>query len=533
MNKKRLAGLIITILVTMSFLGGCSQSASTEKPVAKVAEKVITISCPVDIGTLNPHKYNSQMYTQYFVYENLLTYGENGKLEPCLAESWDTSQDGKVYTFHLRKGVKFSDGSDLTADVVKKNYDAVLKAKDDHNWLELINQIDKTEVVDANTFKLYLKNAYYPALQELTLVRPMRILGAAGFPADGDTAKEIKSPIGTGPWVLSEYKKGESAVFTRNENYWGIKPRLSKVAVKVIPDGETAAAALEKGEIDLIYGSGVLSIDTFKELKKNDKLETMLSGPMNTCVVGVNSNKGATKDLAVRMALQYGADKQSIVDNILYGTEKKADTLFAETFPYCKLGLEARGYDPTKAAKYLEDAGWKIPSGKDYREKDGKTLQLDLCFVAAASIDKSISEALQAEYKKIGIKINLVGEENTSYQDRQKKGNFDLIFGESWGAPYDPHSYVSSFREPSHFDYQAQSGLPMKKTIDENITKVLISTDVTTRQKLYEDILRTLHEQAVYLPISYRTNVAVANKKVTGVTFTVANEIPLINVDLK
>ncbi|HWQ42183.1 MAG TPA: nickel ABC transporter substrate-binding protein [Desulfosporosinus sp.] len=533
MNKKRLVALIITILVTISFSGGCSQSGGTEKSAAKAAEKVITISSPVDIGTLNPHKYNSEMYAQYFVYENLLTYGENGKLEPCLAESWDISQDGKVYTFHLRKGVKFSDGSELTADVVKKNYDAFLKAKDDHSWLDLINQIDKTEVVDANTFKMYLKNAYYPALQELTLVRPMRILGAAGFPADGDTAKEITNPIGTGPWVLSEHKKGEYAVFTRNENYWGTKPKLAKVTVKVIPDGETAAAALEKGEIDLIYGSGVLSIDTFNELKKNDKLETMVSGPMTTRVIGVNSNKGATKELAVRMGLQYGVDKQSIIDNILYGTEKKADTLFADTFPYCKLGLEARNYDPAKAAKYLEDAGWKMPSNKDYREKDGKTLQLDLCFIAADNIDKSISEALQAEYKKIGILINLVGEEETSFYDRQKQGNFDLIFGESWGAPYDPHSYVSSFREPSHFDYQAQLGLPMKKTIDENITKVLISTDEATRQKLYDDILRTLHEQAVYLPISYRTNVAVANKKVTGVTFTVADEVPLINVDLK
>ncbi|ODA42109.1 nickel ABC transporter substrate-binding protein [Desulfosporosinus sp. BG] len=533
MKRQQLANLIITLLLTMSLLGGCSQKTSTEKSTAQTAEKVITISSPDDIGTLNPHKYNSEMYAQYFVYENLLTYGENGKLESCLAESWDISQDDKIYTFHLRKGVKFSDGSELTADVVKKNYDAVLKAKDDHSWLELINQIDKTEVVNASTFKLYLKNTYYPALQELTLVRPMRILGAAGFPTDGDTAKEIKSPIGTGPWVLSEHKKGEYAIFTRNENYWGIKPKLSKVIVKVIPDGETAAAALEKGDIDLIYGNGVLSIDTFKELKKNAQLEALQSAPMTTRVIGVNSNKGATKDLAVRLALQYGVDKQNIVDNILYGTEKKADTLFAESFPYCRLGLEARNYDPTKAAKYLEDAGWKIPSEKDYREKDGQILQLDLCFVADDSITKSISEDLQAEFKKIGLKINLIGEEKNSFSDRQKKGNFDLIFGESWGAPYDPHSYVSSFREPSHFDYQAQLGLPMKKTIDENITNVLISTDETSRQKLYDDILRTLHEQSVYLPISYRTNVAVGNKKVTGVTFTVANEVPLLNVDLK
>ncbi|MCR4435086.1 MAG: nickel ABC transporter substrate-binding protein [Clostridiales bacterium] len=528
-----LSGLLVFAMLS-GLLAACGKQPAGDGGAqnAPASEKVLTISSTNDIGTLNPHQYNSEMFAQDFVYENLLKYGKDGKIEPCLAETWEISPDGKVYTFHLRKGVKFSDGSDFNAEIVKKNYDAVLKARDQHSWLELVNQMDRTEAVDGSTFKIYFKNPYYPALQELTLIRPMRILGAAGFLEDGDTSKDIKAPIGTGPWVLSEHKKGEYATFIRNDNYWGEKPRLSKVIVKVIPDGETAAAALEKGEIDMIYGSGVISIDTFRELSKSGRFTTLTSDPMTTRVIGINSNRGAAKDLSVRMALQYAVDKDSIVENILYGTEKRADTLFAENFPYCKLGLEARGYDAEKAGKLLEDAGWKLQPGKDYREKDGKALELDLCFIAADSVDRSIAEAIQADCKKVGIKVNLVGEEEDSFYQRQKNGDFGMIFGESWGAPYDPHSLVSSFREPSHFDYQAQLGLPMKKAIDETIGKVLISTDESSRQKMYDYILRTLHEQGVYLPISYRTNMAVFRKNVTGVTFATTNEIPLVNVDI-
>lgn len=527
---------VVAMLAMVLLLAGCSSKTTSSDTVGNgefSADKTITIASTNDIGKLNPHKYDSEMFAQYWVYENLLTYGEDGKPEPCLAESWEISPDGKVYTFHLREGVKFSDGSDLTAEVVKKNYDAVMMAKDEHSWLEVINQISTTEAVDSGTFRITFKNAYYPALQELTLVRPMRILGEAGFPDDGDTSQGIESPIGTGPWVLSEYNKGESAVFVRNENYWGEKPLISRVVVKVIPDGETAASSLEAGDIDMIYGGGLLSIDTFNQLKESGEFGTMVSDPVTVRNIGVNSNRGCTKELAVRMALQHAIDKQSIVDNVLAGTEPVADTLFDPATPYCDLDLPVMEFDQAEAGRLLDDAGWELPAGKEIREKDGAELELDLSFISSDAISKSIAEIVQADLKDVGIKVNLVGEEDVSFYDRQKTGEFDLIFGESWGAPYDPHSYVSSFREPSHYDYQAQLGLPEKEQIDETVDKVLVSTDEATRQSMYEYILTTLHDEAVYIPISSKTNLAVFNNKVKNVSFTVANEIPLTEVDIE
>lgn len=530
MKRFRYMALILSLLLVCFVFSGCGkQEVKTED------RKNLTFSWAKDIGQLNPHLYGiNQMFAQAMVYEPLVKYGENGKIEPCLAESWQISPNGKEYTFKLRQGVKFSDGSDLDAKAVKMNFDAVLANKNRHAWLELINQIQDTQVVDDHTFKIIFSHPYYPALQELALVRPLRFLAPAGFPDNGNTYEGIKEPIGTGPWVLSEYKKDQYAVFVRNEHYWGKKPKLEKVTVKIIPDSEGAVLALEKGEIDLIYGTGLISMDAFKQIKGAGEYETQLSDPCSTRVLAINSNKGPTKDLKVRQALEYAVDKGTIVEGIFYGTEDKANTLFAPNFPYCNLNLKPYQYDLKKAQTLLEEAGWKLPAGKEFREKDGKSLALDLCFVGTDSTQKAIAELLQGEFKKIGVKVNIIGEEEQSFSDRQQNGNFHLIFNETWGVPYDPHSFVSSMRHPSHADYQAQLGLPMKKEIDKKISEALITTEEKTRQQLYSYILGNLHEQAVYLPISYTKNMAVYNKKVIDVEFLPSSyEIPLELMDTK
>lgn len=531
--------LVCFVLLISMFLNGCT---GTEKPAVQEQgekpapeEKVLTISWTKDVGELNPHLYGpNQMFAQAMVYEGLINYGKGGKLEPQLAQSWEISPDGKTYTFKLRQGVQFSDGSNFDAHIAKKNFDAVLANRDRHSWLELINQMEVVEVVDDYTIKIVFKNPYYPALQELALVRPLRFLGEAGFPENGQTSETIKKPVGTGPWVLSEAVNGQYALFVKNEHYWGNAPKVDKVIVKIIPDGETRAMAFEKGDIDLIYGSGLISLDSFKQFKDAGKYKTDISQPLATRLLALNSSKGATKEIEVRKAIQHAFDKQTLINAVFYGTEKPADTLFAPNFPYCNLGLEGYSYDVEKAKGILEEAGWTLAGGKEFREKKGQLLELELCFDGDDAVHKAIAEVMQSDFKKVGIKLNLIGEESASFYQRQKDGNFHLIFGDTWGAPYDPHSLLSSMRAPSHADYQAQSGLSMKGEIDRKIGEVLISTDENTRQGLYRDILSTLHEQAVYLPISYQTNTAVYHERISGVSFLESTyELPLLNIELQ
>ena len=201
---KQFGVLFFSLILLVSLVAGCGSQTSKDTP----KEKTLKFSWAKDIGPLNPHLYNpNEMFAQGLVYESLVQYSSDGKIIPWLAESWTVSPDGKEYIFKLRKDVKFADGTMFNAAAVKKNFDAVLANGKRHDWLAFIRQIKETQVIDDSTFKLVLKDAYYPVLQELALIRPIRFLAPSQFPDSGNTAEGIKKPVGTGPWMLSEISK--------------------------------------------------------------------------------------------------------------------------------------------------------------------------------------------------------------------------------------------------------------------------------------------------------------------------------------
>lgn len=488
----------------------------------------ITTAWPVNVGPLNPHLYTpNQMFAQSMVYEPLVKYQADGSVKPWLAKSWTHTADGKTWTFTLRDDVTFSNGEPFDAPAAAENFRVVLDNRQRHAWLELANQIVDVKALGKTELQITLKSAYYPFLQELSLPRPFRFIAPSQF-KDNETLRGIKAPIGTGPWVLKESKLNQYDVLVRNERYWGDKPPIRQITVKVIPDPTTRAVAFETGEVDLLYGNeGLLPLDTFARFSQNPAYRTQLSQPIETVMLALNSAKAPTNELAVREALNYAVNKKSLIDNALYGTQQVADTLFAPSVPYANIGLTPRQYDPQQAKTLLENAGWKLPAGKDIREKMGQPLRIELSFIGTDALSKSMAEIIQADMRKIGVDIALIGEEESSIYARQRDGRFGMIFNRTWGAPYDPHAFMSSMRVPSHADYQAQQGLADKPIIDKEIGEVLETTDETTRQALYKDILTRLHNDAVYLPISYVSMMVVAKPELGEIPYApIASDIP-------
>jgi nickel transport system substrate-binding protein len=512
------AGWISLVLVFLMFtLIGCGQNEATA-PDGEGAGLTLTVSATQDIGPLDPHRYSpNYMFAQNLVYESLVRYGPGGQIKPWLAESWEISPDGKTYTFHLRKGVVFSDGTPFEAAVVKQNFDKILTERQEeekHTWLELVNQINRVEVVDRHTVQLILHEPYYPTLIELTLTRPVRFLGPVGFDQEG----QFERPIGTGPWVLEEHHPDAEARFVRNEQYWGIKPAFDTLVLKVIPDGESRVLALEAGEIDLIFGVGQIGYDVLPVLA--DKGFTVdVSDPLKTHALALNSARGATQEEAVRLAIQHAVDREALAQMLTAGYEQPADALFAPNVPYADLGLTPFAYDPQQAATILDEAGWHLPAGQEIREKEGRPLRLELFARSDLAHEKPVAEAVQGFLRAVGIELAVQIEEKASVFRRQKEGEFDLIFAHTWGPPYDPHSLVSSMRVPSHADFQAQKGLPDKAELDAKIGQVLVTTSETERQELYAAILGSLHDQGVYLPLTHPGMLAVYGPQVAEFAF--------------
>ncbi|HIU75382.1 MAG TPA: nickel ABC transporter, nickel/metallophore periplasmic binding protein [Candidatus Pelethocola excrementipullorum] len=481
-----------------------------------------------DIRDLNPHLYAGEMYAQEMLYETLVNITENG-YEGCIAKSWDISEDGKVYTFHIRDGITFSDGEVCDAYAVKANFDAIIENKDRHTWLEMMNLLVGVSAPDEKTFVIELSEPYYPMLTELGVTRPFAMISPKAM-KDGSTKDGVNEYIGTGSYVLTDFVTDQYAVFEVNENYWGEKPEIKKITVKVIPDNQTRIMALEKGEIDLIFGKNMIDADAVNKYVDSEEFEVALSDPTSTRQIVLNTSNEVLQDKAVRQALQHATDKASISEGIFYGLEVPADTLFAATVPYCDINLEPYAYDTSQAEGMLEEAGWTLGSD-GVREKDGAKMELSLLYNSDSVTEKTIAEYLQSEYGKLGISLNITGEEEQSYRDKMKAGTFDMVFNICWGTPYDPQSSLAAMRQPVYGDYAAQLGLEDKADIDAAITEILTSTDEAKRQELYTFVLTRLHEDAVYIPLTYECNKALYRSELKGMHFTQTQyEVPFYDM---
>ena len=276
--------------------------------------------------------------------------------------------------------------------------------------------------------------------------------------------------------------------------------------------------ALEKGEIDLIFGKNMLDADAISQYVDSDQFTVSLSEPTSTRHIVLNTTHEILGDKAVRQALQHATNREAISEGIFYGLEQPADTLYATSVPYCDVDLEPYVYDTSIAEQMLDEAGW-VMNSDGIREKEGQKLELDLLYNSDSVTEKTIAEYLQSEYQKLGISLNIHGEEEQSYRDNMKAGNFDMVFNICWGMPYDPQSSLAAMRAPVYGDYAAQLGLEDKAEIDQAITDILTSTDETERQELYTFVLTRLHEDAVYIPLTYECNKALYTSELQGVHF--------------
>ena len=516
MNRK-LCALLLAGALSIGLLTGCG--GNTE-PAGQTAEgetrdELIFVNYR-DIRDLNPHLYAGEMYAQSILYDTLVSSTADG-YEGCLAEDWTISEDGRIYTFNIRDEVYFSDGTLCDANAILANFNAIIENKDRHTWLEMMNLLVGVSAPDADTFVIELSEPYYPMLTELSCIRPFAMISPECM-IDGSTKDGVNGYIGTGPYVLTDFVTDEYAVFERNENYWGEAPSIQKITVKVIPDNQTRIMALESGEIDLIFGKNMIDADAISQYVDSDKFTVSLSDPTSTRHIVLNTTNEILSDSAVRQALQHATNRQAISEGIFYGLEQPADTLYAPTIPYCDVDLEPYAYDAELAASMLEQAGWVMGSD-GIRVKDGKKLELDLLYNSDSVTEKTISEYLQSEYLKLGISMNIHGEEEQSYRDNMNAGNFDMVFNICWGMPYDPQSSLAAMRAPVYGDYAAQQGLADKAEIDQAITDILTSTDEAERQELYDFVLTRLHEDAVYIPLTYECNKALYTSDLQGVHF--------------
>ncbi len=250
----------------------------------------------------------------------------------------------------------------------------------------MMNLLVGVSAPDDQTFVIELTEPYYPMLTELGVTRPFAMISPKAM-KNGSTKDGVDAYIGSGPYVLTDFVTDEYAVFEVNENYWGEQPSIKKITVKVIPDNQTRILALEKGEIDLIFGKNMIDADAVNKYIDSGEFDVALSDPTSTRQIVLNTTNPILKDTAVRRAIQHATNRQAISDGIFYGLEAPADTLFAPTVPYCDINLEPYAYDTALAESMLEEAGW-VKDGSGVRVKDGQKMVLSLLYNSDSVTEK-------------------------------------------------------------------------------------------------------------------------------------------------
>lgn len=507
---KKLLAVSMSLIMVMLVIVGCSKNSNSDSK-----EKAVTVAIAQDNGISKMDAtYAMTDATHYeWIYDPLVVYGENGKLEPGLAESWDISKDGKEYTFHLRKDVKFSDGSEFNADSVIFNTD---RWKDNSNTASttVVNAIKKVEKIDDYTVKFIFNKQYYPYLTELSYPRPCRMMGEGSLDENGD----FKEPIGTGMWKVESYEEGKETVLVPNEYYWGEKPKIDKLIVKVIPDAESRMMALQNGEIDMDLTA--LSTENQEIVASEDSLDTFSrDGVLGIHLLFNYDNKILGKDKNIRQAINYAIDNNAIVDNILKGNGTAAKGLIQNTSPYVtkenSLGYDC---DLDKAKKLLKDAGYKDTDNDGILEKEGEPLKFNFVLQTDEYPNwKAVSEYIQSQLKEIGIDIELNVQDSTSYYDViWKNRKYDISIYRTYADSWSPHGFLLGMYCKSSDDALRVAWNSDK--LDDMINNTLETVDETERQKDYDEIFKYLYEEAVNVPLYYTKNKYVYNKdRITGI----------------
>lgn len=505
--------------------GSSNASTGSTTPSAGTAKRggQLVFGAWQDPDTLDPHTTGLAATSRILIhiYDPLVWKkpGED-KFYPGLAESWEISPDGKEYTFHLRKDVKFHNGEEFTADAVKFSYDRIADPATKSLALSTLGPYSKTEVIDKNTVKVVFTVPYAPFLTYVAVVVSMRPVSPKAYKDLGDDINV--HPIGTGPFIYKEYVKQDHFTMVRNPDYkWGASffnhqdaSYLDGILWKIIPEPATRVAALDNSEVMAI--EEVQPQDVLRYQGNKDKYYIQTTGtPGQPRMILINTTKPPTDDVAVRQACILATDQDTIVNALYKGVYKSSHSLMDPLTPSYAKDLDGYyKFDLAKAKQTLDAAGWN--AGSDgIRAKNGQ--RLHIVFISNSANDfKSIAELMQGTYKQAGMEMEITFESQPSVFSTYNKGpqNFaDFFFWspdpDQLKATYDSKNIKTGFNW-SHFN---------NPDFDTLVEQGAAESDAQKRYDLYHQAQEILWKQAASIPIQQKVALIVAQNKVKNVTF--------------
>ena len=501
---KRLLALLLVAATSFCLLAGCSGSNTTNAPeTGGGTHDTLNLATPMVISTIHPWDASSLFNNQirYQLYDSFYFYNDlTQEFEPRLAEAYEVSDDGLVYTFHLRTDASFHNGDPvLASDAVY----SIKRAMEHPSMASYTSAIADVAAVDDHTVAITLKNPSSPFMSNLVNVF---ICSEKACEEAGDSLGSKAVPCGSGPYYMKDYNPDVMLVLEAYDKYYRGEAPVKTVNYKPIIDSSTGLIAFENGELDFYN----IPSSNWKEISESGKYNTKMVPENHITYLAINYT-GILADKNLRLAIAHCVDKEAMSKASYGGLTEIAHGMFNPTYvfgaPSDPIEYE---YDLDKAKEYLVKAGY--PDGVDI----GKIL----CIGGGYHEKNCI--VLQADLAKIGITVAIEPMEQAAAIAQAATGDFDLFTcGYSCQSDYDfwraiTHTESNANGFVKFADAPAELGLNADK-IDALYEQASVELDRDVRKKLYKELDDTLMETVTYLPIFYRSSTYAWNKDLNTV----------------
>ncbi|WP_438350876.1 ABC transporter substrate-binding protein [Paenibacillus sp. FA6] len=509
--------MIVSFCIMIVGITGCTPSSAPEVTGKDEATKRVTVAITQDLkgDKIDATTYNGARAVQTAIYDALVEFGEGGKIEPSLAESWDVAKDGKTYTFHLRKDVLFSDGTAFNSAAVKFSLERTV-ANEETASLEIARKLEKIETPDEYTVVLTFKEMASQTLLELSQARPFRIMSPNAVVPNGAIGGEFTEPIGTGPWKLDSYKEGQDTVLVANEHYWKEAVANYSLVFKVITDPQARVLALQNGEIDMAGGEvGNIPYENIALFENNDKYTIETNASTMSYFVVINQSNELLADKNIRQAINYGTDTSKMMS----GKGAEVSGLFQSTVAFVTSDNQpSYEYNVDKAKQLIEASGYQLNASSKLYEKDGQVIKFRLVIQTEEYPEwKEMAEIFQDQMKDIGVKVDILNQERAAYYDALwTNKQYDLLLYRTYTDAQLPYRFLSSL---FYNTLETPAVAYQDDILTAELDQIANTISQSEQQAIFDRVFDRIHEEAMTVPIYYTKQTFIHNSKISDFTF--------------
>ena len=496
--------ITIVLAATLATLPACRGSDSSAAPERRTLIDSRDVEDPRSLDPARSTDVPTGRAVAY-LFDGLVRFTPDARVEPALAERWDVSPNGRVYTFHLRRGVTFHDGTPFTSRSVVRSFQRVLE-QGERPWPLL-------PIRGARAFQAHearsISGLAAPddSTVVITLTEPLSVfitllaMPVASIVPDSIPENFGERPVGTGPWRFVEWQHDDYLRFARNERYFDGAPKADTLMARIIPEASTAVAEFESGAVDVLF---VPEGETQRWRGDPERNRLLQSAPgLRLFYVGINTRRGVLSDVRVRQAINHAVDVGTTLEELMGGRGVRAAGVIPPSLPGVDSARAPYVYDPAKAAALLKEASY--PEGTE----------LELWHSQDATVSR-LAQTIQGYLAAAGIRVKLVQRDGPSVREAARNGQTDLVLKDWWADYPDAENFLYPLLHSANVGAGGNVSFYSDPDFDRLVTRARRELNEATRITLYRQADSVAFADAPMLYLFFTTDLFAVQPWIRG-----------------